>query len=172
MKRVLKYATVLITSALLFVSCEKFIYYTSLNSIVGVYSVYADSYLYGGDYTYDIEIIRDDADDSMVWIYNLDDITEYELGSDFGAWVYGVVDSDVTKIIVPLGQSVATGTSNMGLLEFYGYNGYAVQTSGYMIIDIIDGGLKFYDMAPAVYVNGTTRDWWDIFEPGMFAIQR
>ncbi len=172
MKRVLKHITVLLVVALSFVSCEGLVYFRTVDSLLGVYDVYAESYLYDEDYSYRIEIIEDPMDDSVVWFYNLDDITEHELGASFGAWVYGVVNDDVTQIVVPLGQYVSTGTTSMGVLEFYGYNGREVETSGYMVIDIIDGGLRFYDLAPAVYVNGVTDDWWEVFEPGMVAVQR
>lgn len=139
-----------------------------LAAILGTYRVNATTY-FNGAKLWDIEILKDADDVTVVWIANIVDA-----GS--GAGFYGVVNEEMTEIAVPLGQiHTISGTSNGdGNVYLYGMDAsVGLYDEGNLIIQIQDGGQTFYfeELGPAVNTGGTN-SYWDLVYPDFYATKQ
>lgn len=76
-----------------------------LSAILGDYTVYGPNYFSGRDANWTVKIEKDDAGDiTKVWISNL-------VIAGTSEKVYGIVNEDMTKIEIPVKQTIATSTS-------------------------------------------------------------
>lgn len=76
-----------------------------LSAILGDYTVYGPNYFSGRDATWTVKIEKDDAGDiTKVWISNL-------VIAGTSEKVYGIVNDDMTKIEIPVKQTIATSSS-------------------------------------------------------------
>lgn len=112
-----------------------------LSYILGTYTCSGTSY-YNGPTQWDIQVMKDESDLTMVWIYNFHGIGNGWEGMDM--LIYGVVNKEDGTITVPLGQESeyiysASGTPILFLGIDSNFNGHS---SGNMIIKIQDGGAK------------------------------
>lgn len=77
-----------------------------LSPILGTYSAYTDSGR--GEFNWTVTLVKDATDDTKVWIYDLDPYFAsygYTAANGYNT-IYGVVNSDMTKISIPSGQAV------------------------------------------------------------------
>ncbi len=120
-----------------------------LSALFGTYAVTTSSYWYG-DYSYNMVISKDDDDVTMVRFANIADV-------GLSAGFYGIVNADMTQIVVPLGQIHPTLSTSYGDGNIYMYGCTADLYLYYdenMIFEITDTGsaIKLYsaDFAPAI----------------------
>ncbi len=120
-----------------------------LSALLGTYTVTTSSYWYG-DYVYDMVISKDDDDVTMVRFANIADV-------GLSAGFYGIVNDDMTQIVVPLGQIHPTSSTSYGDGNIYMYGCTAdlwLYDDENMIFEITDTGsaIKLYseDFAPAI----------------------
>lgn len=123
-----------------------------LSAILGDYACKSTS-AWGDDLEWIMNFSKDASDVSKVWIYN---IFASDGWADWDTIFYGLVDSDLTNISVPLGQETEYkygGTTPCVLLGFDGEGGY---DEGYLNIAIKNGGktLEFIDYGPWLYIPG------------------
>lgn len=115
-----------------------------LQSILGTYTGTAISYYadYGyGPYDVSMVITKDDDDVSKVWIDGLD---AYMAKYNYSDHFYGVVNSDLTEIAVPVGQSYK-GYSSATLYaysdaDFSSEDGHDLEDGENIILTVKDGG--------------------------------
>lgn len=110
-----------------------------LQSILGTYTGTAISY-YETTYDMSMVITKDDDDVSKVWIDGLDPYMTYYNYSDH---FYGVVNSDLTEIAVPVGQTYKGYKVTLYAYsdaDFSGKDGYDLETGDNMTLTIKDGG--------------------------------
>lgn len=123
-----------------------------LSAILGTYNVSGESYFNGPTNTYMV-FEKDAVDETKVWIRNLFcnpgwDIPETAL--------YGVVNSDMTAITVPLGQTTEYQHSGASVYLFGVDADLNIYDAGNMIISIVNGGagIELNELAPALYIDG------------------
>ena len=111
-----------------------------LSYVLGTYTCSGTSYWYG-PIQWDIQIMKDESDLSMVWIYNFHGIGNGWEGMDM--LVYGVVNKEDGTITVPLGQDSEYTYSNGNPVNFVGVDSNLTgHTSGNMVIKILEDGAK------------------------------
>lgn len=123
-----------------------------LSPILGTYNVSGVSYFNGATNTYMI-FEKDASDETKVWIRNLFCNPGWDIPTTA---LYGVVNSDLTQITIPLGQTTAYTYSGSSVYLFGCTADLEIYDSGNIIIDLKDGGKSFEinDMAPALYIDG------------------
>lgn len=76
-----------------------------LSKILGAYTVFGPNYFSGREDTWDVNIEKDpEGDLSKVWLTNL-------VVAGTSLKVYGIVNDDMSKIEIPVGQQLATSAS-------------------------------------------------------------
>jgi len=134
-----------------------------LSAILHEYKAEGLSY-YNGASSWNMMLMKDASDVSVVWIAGIIPYFEYQTGS-FGyptvdTRFYGTVDADLTKITIPIPQSCAYKYQNTYEITLYGIDSAgSVLESGNIVIDITNGGktLKMSDYG--VYVVDSTGPW-------------
>jgi hypothetical protein len=96
-----------------------------LSAILGDYTVYGPNFFSGRDATWTVKIEKDEAGDiTKVWISNL-------VVAGTSEKVYGIVNEDMTKIEIPVKQTIATSSSyNSIVLE--GFDDPDIDVAGLM----------------------------------------
>ena len=137
-----------------------------LSPILGTYSAKEPDF-WGYEYSWNISLEKDASDDSKVWILDLDPyFASYGYVASVGYnKFYGVVNSDLTEISVPLNQS--TGYNDVALCGSDA--NYNCVFAGNLIMHIdVNAGTITIDEPWGV---GNSSGWWDGFESTVFTKQ-
>ncbi len=140
-----------------------------LTIILGAYTLTATSY-FNGPASGTMYILKDDKDDHMIWMRGFFFSATGNTRTDFD--VYGNVDNDITKLVVPFGQTVTYKHSGQDVIVG-GFDGEDLLISGTCTatIDTATGTINFgttYGFA-LFYGNGSCFELWN---PGIVAVKQ
>ncbi len=140
-----------------------------LSAILGTYTVTAKSY-FDGDVSFDMTISKDAEDVTMVYFANI-------AGVGLKPGYYGVVNAEMTEIVVPLGQIHPTNSTSSGDGNIYMYGISAdlyIYDEGNMIFNIVNDGtnvtITSTEYAPGISAGG--EGYYEILLPPYTAVKK
>ncbi len=118
-----------------------------LASILGDWNASCPADYWGGPVDYTITLLKDDSDVSIVWFSNL--ATEVDAGIPADKNFYGVVNADMTEIVIPIDQTLPDQYSGYRLIATDSTTAETdnILDSGSAVIKIEDGKLVFDEYA-------------------------
>lgn len=134
-----------------------------LSPIIGTYSA-TEADFWGTEYSWNIQLVKDASDVTKVWIYDLEPyFASYGYVASVGYNIfYGVVNSDMTEIAIPLNQGI-------------GYNDVALSGSDADDNNVFEGSLIMHIDLEAKTLTidepwgvGNGSGWWSGFESTVF----
>ncbi|HHU97477.1 MAG: hypothetical protein QM237_08260 [Bacteroidota bacterium] len=143
-----------------------------LSAMLGKYTAVGTS-LFNGPQSWVVTIDKDpDGDVGKVWITNF-----VVGGSSPSTPLYGLVDEDMTELMIPVGQTIALSSSFPSLLlsGFYGPDGEEPESEDYIptggnVTGIIEPGkitIQEWYGTEAFYEDGSSPGWFNILHPGV-----
>lgn len=123
-----------------------------LSPILGTYNV-SGMDVWGGKVDTYMTFEKDATDETKVWIRNLFCAPGWDIAETA---LYGVVNSDMTAITVPLGQATEYTYSGSSVYLYGVDTNVNVLDAGNLTITILGGGtgIEMTEMAPALYIDG------------------
>ena len=131
-----------------------------LSAILGKYSASAESY-YNGPSTWDLEIMKDEKDVTMVWFAG---IIPYFATSfaypQYDTRFYGIADLEAGTISIPIGQSCAYKYNGTYEISLYGVDFPSVVKAGNIVLKVnTTDGVVITSEDLGIYITDETGAW-------------
>ncbi len=131
-----------------------------LSAILGKYSASAESY-YNGPSTWDLEIMKDEKDVTMVWFAGIIPYfaTSFAYPS-VDTRFYGIADLEAGTISIPIGQSCAYKYNGTYEISLYGVDFPSVVKAGNIVLKVnTTDGVVITSEDLGIYITDETGAW-------------